>query len=259
MEPRSELPLVIDLDSSPAYEASPAENYYACERDIESILAKIAELDIIFSRFDEEDDVRLRREQRAAYIGYLCLFLTLVSITLWITDKSLSDGHTKNIVSNLQTAVFLLGLLSSAAYIHQKNSPDSWPIKIRTLTCSLSRDDLQPFHELVAMLFRLKLDLVIAFSNHENPDYKIAQLIENDIQNVTQVYEHPAVSIKNIKDTFGQLKLLAGAANVLCERAPGYVPRKNPLQALTVFANTAANTQAPAAASETSALLPRKQ
>jgi len=258
MEPRSELPLVIDLDSSPAYEASPTENY-TFERDIESILAKIAELDVTFSRFDEEDDVRLRREQRAAYIAYLSLFLTFISITLWITEKTLSDEHTKSIVSYLQTAAFILSVLSSAAYIHQKNSPDSWPIKIRTLTCSLSRDDLQPFHELAAELFRFKLNLSLAFSNPENPDYKIAQLIQNDIQNVIQAYENPAVSIKNIKDSVRQLKLMMGAANTLFERAPGYVPGKKPLQALTIFANTAANIPAPAAAaSETSALLARK-
>jgi hypothetical protein len=229
-------PIIIDLGRPSSNNLSTAEKIRRCERDIETIQSRIQLLQNIFSRFDEEDDVKHHREQQAAVLGYVSLFLTFTSLILWIAARSVSDPNTKSTVDNWQTADMIAGILLSALYLYRKTAPDGWPIKLRVLTCSLSSDDLQSLNELISALRSFKSNLAHIYTHQEHPEYKIAHLIDGNMQSILAGLENKAVTIHAVKQIFVHVLCVTNASQALFQKTFGYEPLDAGGHTLTLFA-----------------------
>jgi hypothetical protein len=229
-------PVIIDLGRPSSNNLSTAEKIRTCERDIETIQSRIRQLQNVFCRFDEEDDIKHRREQQSAVLGYISLFLTFTSLILWISARSVSDPNTKSTVDNWQTADMIAGILFSALYLYRKTAPDGWPVKLRVLTCSLSSDDLQPLNELLSALRSFKTNLAHIYTHQEHPEYKIAQLIDGNMQSILAGLENKAVTIHAVKQLFVHILCVTNASQALFQKTFGYEPLDTGGHTLTLFA-----------------------
>lgn len=239
MESHSPANYVISLNPGPERKSSQLEKIHLCELDIDAILARIDDMYPVFQRFQEEDAVRENREWQAKIISYFLLAFSLASFISWIVSMSLSDPDAKNIAGKFQAAFLLATLISFGGYLWRKTPPDGWPIKLQTLACRLSRDEIHPLEEIVTALVSLREHLLEAYPGNN----KIIQLINSNLIGITELLDDrskiSALTIHIASKQFEQTILVTEAAQALFQGTQGYEARKTPGYTLKLFGREA--------------------
>lgn len=192
-----------------------------CGTRIQTILFKLDELDQgIFSRFDETDTERERREQLAKLLLTILIVFAIASLTLYIVSYPLQDETAKTWTQRISTTTGIANFPISIAYGSKKSPLSSDTLAWLKFTRRLSNNDMNGFQQLLELAKDLHELMSTLFSN--NADWEL--VLDNLQKNRAHMENYSIATIDSCKIASDSLRKTMRQATHLYTKTDGVSP-----------------------------------